>query len=240
MPENREDAPPSKASELPKPSAQPPTADDVWRALEQSRGGNALPVEFLARVIWQESRLASTPIVRFRVELAVRTSGRRNASPKRNARADAALQNRQDCWGLCVESSDRYREFARECLAMAQTIQDERARAVLSSNGSSVAAFSGEAQRRERRSTRLIDLVRQFPPLLGHLFQYFSVILPFYELRDALAFLEHIGGIAPVSPFAKNENPESTFLAASLLCHRNRIFLLTAKAHGSGPAPLCC
>jgi hypothetical protein len=64
------------------------------------------------------------------VEVAVRISGRRNASPKRNARADAALQNRQD-WGLCVESSDRYRQFARECLAMAQTIQDEGARAVL-------------------------------------------------------------------------------------------------------------
>ena len=36
--------------------AQPPTADDVCRALEQSAAENALPVEFFARVIWQESR----------------------------------------------------------------------------------------------------------------------------------------------------------------------------------------
>jgi soluble lytic murein transglycosylase-like protein len=35
---------------------QPPTTDDVCRALEQSAVENALPVEFFARVIWQESR----------------------------------------------------------------------------------------------------------------------------------------------------------------------------------------
>ena len=33
-----------------------PTVDDVCRALEQSAAENALPVEFFARVIWQESR----------------------------------------------------------------------------------------------------------------------------------------------------------------------------------------
>jgi hypothetical protein len=33
--------------------------------------------------------------------------------------------------GLCVESSNRYRQFARECLAIARTIEDERARAAL-------------------------------------------------------------------------------------------------------------
>ena len=33
-----------------------PTADDVCRALEQSAAENALPVEFIARVIWQEGR----------------------------------------------------------------------------------------------------------------------------------------------------------------------------------------
>ena len=33
-----------------------PTADDICRALEQSAAENALPVEFFARVIWQESR----------------------------------------------------------------------------------------------------------------------------------------------------------------------------------------
>ena len=36
--------------------ARPPTADDICRALEQSAAENALPVEFFARVIWQESR----------------------------------------------------------------------------------------------------------------------------------------------------------------------------------------
>ena len=52
-PDNRET---STASELHEPLAQPPTADDVCRALEQSAAENALPVEFFARVIWQESR----------------------------------------------------------------------------------------------------------------------------------------------------------------------------------------
>jgi hypothetical protein len=33
-----------------------PTADDICHALEQSAAENALPVEFFARVIWQESR----------------------------------------------------------------------------------------------------------------------------------------------------------------------------------------
>jgi hypothetical protein len=37
-------------------STQPPTADDVCRTLEQAAAENALPVEFFARVIWQESR----------------------------------------------------------------------------------------------------------------------------------------------------------------------------------------
>ena len=33
----------------------PPTVDDVLPALEQSAAENAVPVEFFARVIWQES-----------------------------------------------------------------------------------------------------------------------------------------------------------------------------------------
>jgi hypothetical protein len=36
--------------------AQSPTQDDVCRALERSASENGLPVEFFARVIWQESR----------------------------------------------------------------------------------------------------------------------------------------------------------------------------------------
>jgi Transglycosylase SLT domain len=34
----------------------PPTADDICRAVEQDAAENGLPVEFFARVIWQESR----------------------------------------------------------------------------------------------------------------------------------------------------------------------------------------
>ena len=38
------------------PAANPPSTDDVCRTLEQSAAENTLPVEFFARVIWQESR----------------------------------------------------------------------------------------------------------------------------------------------------------------------------------------
>jgi hypothetical protein len=38
------------------PAARPPTPDDICRALEQNAAENELPVEFFARVIWQESR----------------------------------------------------------------------------------------------------------------------------------------------------------------------------------------
>jgi soluble lytic murein transglycosylase-like protein len=44
------------ASEPNGAATQAPTADDVCRAVEQSAAENALPVEFFARVIWQESR----------------------------------------------------------------------------------------------------------------------------------------------------------------------------------------
>ena len=43
-------------------SAQPPTADDICRALEQAAAENALPVEFFARVIWQESRFNASAV----------------------------------------------------------------------------------------------------------------------------------------------------------------------------------
>ena len=36
--------------------ANPPTADDICQAVEQDAAENELPVEFFARVIWQESR----------------------------------------------------------------------------------------------------------------------------------------------------------------------------------------
>jgi len=44
------------AGEANNPTAQPPTVDDICHALERSAAENALPVEFFARVIWQESR----------------------------------------------------------------------------------------------------------------------------------------------------------------------------------------
>jgi len=55
-PENRKSAQPSSGSGQNGATAQPATADEVCRALEQSAAENALPVEFFARVIWQESR----------------------------------------------------------------------------------------------------------------------------------------------------------------------------------------
>ena len=57
---------PAQNQPAPGPAAQPadkaahpntpPTTDDVCRALEQDAAENGLPVEFFARVIWQESR----------------------------------------------------------------------------------------------------------------------------------------------------------------------------------------
>jgi|GraSoiStandDraft_44_1057316.scaffolds.fasta_scaffold66683_2 hypothetical protein len=52
---------PSTPPNAPKPAGaaaapHPPTPDDICRAIEQDAAENALPVEFFARVIWQESR----------------------------------------------------------------------------------------------------------------------------------------------------------------------------------------
>ncbi|MGA7788448.1 MAG: lytic transglycosylase domain-containing protein [Xanthobacteraceae bacterium] len=46
------------------PIAQPPTADDICRAIEQDAAENQLPVEFFARVIWQESRFNAQAVSR--------------------------------------------------------------------------------------------------------------------------------------------------------------------------------
>jgi hypothetical protein len=56
--DDREDTHPFTGSGQNGATGQPPTADDVRRALEQAAAENALPVEFFARVIWQESRYA--------------------------------------------------------------------------------------------------------------------------------------------------------------------------------------
>jgi hypothetical protein len=42
--------------------AHPPTVDDICRALEQAAAENSLPVEFFARVIWQESRFNASAV----------------------------------------------------------------------------------------------------------------------------------------------------------------------------------
>jgi hypothetical protein len=54
-------APPSSAAA---PAPNPPTADDICRALEQDAAANGLPVEFFARVIWQESRFNAQAVSR--------------------------------------------------------------------------------------------------------------------------------------------------------------------------------
>src|SRR5580698_1693064 len=51
----RADQPPAAQSQPVAPN-NPPTADDICRAVEEDAAANGLPVEFFARVIWQESR----------------------------------------------------------------------------------------------------------------------------------------------------------------------------------------
>jgi soluble lytic murein transglycosylase-like protein len=46
----------AQAGEHKQAAAEPPTADDICRAIERAAAENGLPVEFFARVIWQESR----------------------------------------------------------------------------------------------------------------------------------------------------------------------------------------
>jgi hypothetical protein len=58
-------ASPPPAQNQPAPTAapnNPPTADDICRAVEQDAAANDLPVEFFARVIWQESRFNAQAI----------------------------------------------------------------------------------------------------------------------------------------------------------------------------------
>ena len=49
-------APNATPAANPAPASHPPTPDDICRALEQDAAENEIPVEFFARVIWQESR----------------------------------------------------------------------------------------------------------------------------------------------------------------------------------------
>jgi soluble lytic murein transglycosylase-like protein len=54
----------AQSSEPQSPAANPPTADEVCRTLEQAAAENGLPVEFFARVIWQESRFNARAVSR--------------------------------------------------------------------------------------------------------------------------------------------------------------------------------
>ena len=53
---------PSPRAEKSAGKSTPPTADDICRAVEENAAENGLPVEFFARVIWQESRFRSDAI----------------------------------------------------------------------------------------------------------------------------------------------------------------------------------
>ncbi len=59
-------APNERSSDEPVEKTAPhaPTADDICRTLEQSAAENELPVEFFARVIWQESRFNAREVSR--------------------------------------------------------------------------------------------------------------------------------------------------------------------------------
>jgi hypothetical protein len=50
------DQPTAQAPAAPFTPHNPPTSEDICRAIEQDAAENQLPVEFFARVIWQESR----------------------------------------------------------------------------------------------------------------------------------------------------------------------------------------
>ena len=54
---------PAQNSPTPAPNT-PPTPDDICHAIEQDAAENALPVEFFARVIWQESRFNAQAVSR--------------------------------------------------------------------------------------------------------------------------------------------------------------------------------
>jgi hypothetical protein len=56
--------PANQQAQKPSTPSNPPTADDICRAVEQDAAENELPVEFFARVIWQESRFNAQAVSR--------------------------------------------------------------------------------------------------------------------------------------------------------------------------------
>ena len=71
--------PPAAAQAQPFTPHNPPTAEDICRAIEVDAAENGLPVEFFARVIWQESRFNA---------LAVSSKGARGIAQFMPATAD--------------------------------------------------------------------------------------------------------------------------------------------------------
>src|SRR5215467_2444913 len=55
---------PSPPAEKSAGKSTPATADDICRAVEEGAAENGLPVEFFARVIWQESRFNARAVSR--------------------------------------------------------------------------------------------------------------------------------------------------------------------------------
>src|SRR5262245_39864825 len=91
--------------------------------------------------------------------------------------------------------SDDYRRYAKECLDMANTVQDAKARALLLQMAQVMAAPDPGARRqdatRSRRRVRdiRIDLSGELLPSLSHFLQDPSVLLGFCLLRQTAAFL---------------------------------------------------
>jgi hypothetical protein len=61
-PANQQEAVQQPASSNEQPASAPSGASEVCRTLEQAAAENGLPVEFFARVIWQESRFNATAV----------------------------------------------------------------------------------------------------------------------------------------------------------------------------------
>jgi hypothetical protein len=84
-------------------ASPPTTADDVCRAIEQSAAENALPVEFFARVVWQESRFnAGSSRLRSRPPTTSRmwaTGGESFGSPRVPSVAALTSRTQERCIG---------------------------------------------------------------------------------------------------------------------------------------------
>ena len=124
---NRAQSPAERSAQ----TGKPPTADDICRTIEQSAAENGLPVEFFARVIWQESRFNAFAVsnkgAQGIAQFMPRTADARGLSrPVRSdrgaasfgglfARADGSVRQSRACRGRL-----QCRPRARERLAFGQ------------------------------------------------------------------------------------------------------------------------